>query len=139
MSTRISYWTVTSSAVVGSSRTSSGGLRASAAAIITRWRMPPDSWCDRSLQDGVGARDPDHVEQPARLGARVALRQLAAAEVERLEELGLDGQDRVEPGQRALRDVADGAAADRLPVLLVGARLMSWPAIVSRPPVSPTP
>ena len=36
---------VTSSAVVGSSAISSDGLQASAMAIITRWRMPPDIWC----------------------------------------------------------------------------------------------
>ena len=34
---------VTSSAVVGSSAMSSFGSQASAMAIITRWRMPPDS------------------------------------------------------------------------------------------------
>ena len=38
---------VTSSAVVGSSAMSSCGLQASAIAIITRWRMPPDSWCGK--------------------------------------------------------------------------------------------
>ena len=42
---RICACTVTSSAVVGSSAMTSGGLQASAIAIITRWRMPPDSWC----------------------------------------------------------------------------------------------
>ncbi len=36
-------WTVTSSAVVGSSAISRSGEQASAMAIITRWRMPPDS------------------------------------------------------------------------------------------------
>ena len=38
-------WTVTSSAVVGSSAMSSAGFRATAIAIITRWRMPPENWC----------------------------------------------------------------------------------------------
>ena len=42
---RICACTVTSSAVVGSSAISSAGLHDSAMAIITRWRMPPDSWC----------------------------------------------------------------------------------------------
>ena len=41
---RICACTVTSSAVVGSSAMTSGGRQASAMAIITRWRMPPDSW-----------------------------------------------------------------------------------------------
>ena len=36
---------VTSSAVVGSSAISSRGLQAIAMAIITRWFMPPESWC----------------------------------------------------------------------------------------------
>ena len=48
MSSRIWAWMVTSSAVVGSSAMSSSGLVDSAMAIITRWRMPPDSWCGYS-------------------------------------------------------------------------------------------
>ena len=42
---RICAWIVTSSAVVGSSAMSSFGSQASAMAIITRWRRPPESWC----------------------------------------------------------------------------------------------
>ncbi|KAG1431800.1 hypothetical protein G6F57_022893 [Rhizopus arrhizus] len=38
----IAAWTVTSSAVVGSSAISNCGRHARAMAIITRWRMPPD-------------------------------------------------------------------------------------------------
>jgi len=45
MSLRICACVVTSSAVVGSSAISSAGSRASAMAIITRWRWPPESWC----------------------------------------------------------------------------------------------
>ncbi len=45
MSSRICAWMVTSSAVVGSSAISSSGSQASAIAIITRCRMPPESWC----------------------------------------------------------------------------------------------
>ncbi|EAU65581.1 conserved hypothetical protein [Stigmatella aurantiaca DW4/3-1] len=41
---RICAWIVTSSAVVGSSAMSSCGPHARAMAIITRWRMPPESW-----------------------------------------------------------------------------------------------
>ena len=44
-SSRICAWMVTSSAVVGSSATRSFGSHASAIAIITRWRCPPESWC----------------------------------------------------------------------------------------------
>jgi hypothetical protein len=42
---RICACTVTSSAVVGSSAISSRGRQASAMAIITRWRCPPESSC----------------------------------------------------------------------------------------------
>ena len=42
-STRICIWMVTSSAVVGSSAIRMRGRQASAMAIITRWRRPPDS------------------------------------------------------------------------------------------------
>ena len=41
---RICAWIVTSRAVVGSSAISRSGLQASAIAIITRWRMPPENW-----------------------------------------------------------------------------------------------
>ena len=40
---------VTSRAVVGSSAMRRLGLHDSAMAIITRWRMPPESWCGYSL------------------------------------------------------------------------------------------
>ncbi len=40
-----SAWVVTSSAVVGSSASSSRGLVSSAAAIMTRCSIPPDIWC----------------------------------------------------------------------------------------------
>ena len=40
---RMSRCTTTSSAVVGSSMMMISGSAASAMAIITRWRMPPDS------------------------------------------------------------------------------------------------
>ena len=44
ISSRICAWIVTSRAVVGSSAINTCGLQASAIAIITRWRMPPESW-----------------------------------------------------------------------------------------------
>ncbi len=51
-------WMVTSSAVVGSSAISNWGSHASAMAIITRWRMPPDSLCGYSSmrRSGEGMR-----------------------------------------------------------------------------------
>ena len=42
ISSRICAWVVTSSAVVGSSAISTSGSSASAMAIITRWRCPPE-------------------------------------------------------------------------------------------------
>ena len=45
ISLRICACTVTSSAVVGSSAISTLGRQDSAMAIITRWRMPPESSC----------------------------------------------------------------------------------------------
>ena len=39
------FWTVTSSAVVGSSQITSDGLRVSAMAMMTRWHWPPESSC----------------------------------------------------------------------------------------------
>ena len=38
-------WIETSSAVVGSSAITSRGAPASASAMTTRWRMPPENWC----------------------------------------------------------------------------------------------
>ncbi len=46
---RISRWTTTSSAVVGSSMIISCGSSASAMAIMTLWRMPPESSCGNAL------------------------------------------------------------------------------------------
>ena len=48
ISSRIWAWMVTSSAVVGSSAMRRSGFVESAIAIMTRWRMPPDSWCGYS-------------------------------------------------------------------------------------------
>ena len=53
---------VTSSAVVGSSAMSSAGAQASAMAIITRWRMPPDSLCG-IVVDAHGGRGDAHALQ----------------------------------------------------------------------------
>ena len=55
---RIPAWIVTSSAVVGSSAISTFGLQATAIAIITRWRMPPESWCGYSSTRRAGAGIP---------------------------------------------------------------------------------
>ena len=59
-SSMISACTVTSSAVVGSSAISSAGRQASAMAMPTRWRWPPESWCGYGAHDAVriGQADP---------------------------------------------------------------------------------
>ncbi|MGY3120698.1 hypothetical protein ACVWXQ_004635 [Bradyrhizobium sp. S3.14.4] len=54
-SSRICAWMVTSSAVVGSSAINSFGLQASAIAIITRWRMPPEKRCGCSWKRDAAA------------------------------------------------------------------------------------
>jgi hypothetical protein len=48
MSSSTCAWIVTSSAVVGSSASSSFGLQASAMAMTTRCFMPPENWCGYS-------------------------------------------------------------------------------------------
>ncbi|AQA06146.1 hypothetical protein BVC93_05260 [Mycobacterium sp. MS1601] len=42
---RMPTWTVTSSAVVGSSAINTRGSSAIAIAMQIRWRMPPENWC----------------------------------------------------------------------------------------------
>ena len=60
---RICAWMVTSSAVVGSSAISSFGRQAIAIAIITRWLMPPESWCGKARQPPLGIGDADLLQQ----------------------------------------------------------------------------
>ena len=81
---------VTSRAVVGSSAMSSFGLQDSAMAIMTRCRMPPESWCGYSFtrRSGFGmctsfsistvlsmaSRRPEPLVQPHGLGDLLAAR-----------------------------------------------------------------
>src|SRR5215831_718621 len=58
ISSRICFWIVTSSAVVGSSAISSLGSQASAIAIMTRCRIPPENWCGYSLRRSLGRGSP---------------------------------------------------------------------------------
>ena len=55
---RIWAWTVTSSAVVGSSAKSRRGPQARAMAMVTRWRMPPESWWGYSFTRWAGSGMP---------------------------------------------------------------------------------
>ena len=57
-SSRIWACTITSSAVVGSSATSTLGLHASAIAIAARWRMPPENSCGKPPPRSPGCRPP---------------------------------------------------------------------------------
>ena len=68
-------WIVTSSAVVGSSAISTFGSHASAIAIITRCRMPPESWCGYSSSRRSGAGMRTSSQQLDRPRARLAPRQ----------------------------------------------------------------
>src|SRR4051794_4790774 len=106
---RICAWMVTSSAVVGSSAMSSFGLQASAIAIITRWRMPPESWCGYSRRRRL--RDADEVQH---LDGAVLRRAPLDAfmQAQRLAQLAPDRQHRIEAGHRLLEDHADVVAAD---------------------------
>ena len=107
---RICAWIVTSSAVVGSSAISSFGLQASAIAIITRCRMPPDSWCGYSPMRRCGLRDvheAQHVDGPVE--RRLAVEPLVQGQ--RLGDLPADRQHRVQRGHRLLEDHRDLVAA----------------------------
>ena len=101
---------VTSSAVVGSSAISSFGLQASAMAIITRWRMPPESRCGYSLKrdfaDGMRTLSRSRMTSAFGLGAA----HVAMAH-QRFGDLESDGQARVEAGHRFLKDHGNVIAA----------------------------
>ena len=112
---RISRWTTTSSAVVGSSMITSSGSSASAIAMITRCRMPPESSCG---YERVALRvDADHPQQLAGPRERVPLRD-PLVRLHHVDELVADPHHRVERVHRALedhRDVPPAEAAQLLP------------------------
>ena len=56
-SVRIRSWVSTSSPVVGSSSTATGGSQTQAMAIVTRCCWPPESWC--------GYRSPKRASVPS--------------------------------------------------------------------------
>ena len=81
ISSRICAWMVTSSAVVGSSAISSLGLQARPMAIITRWRMPPDSWwgyCASRLSGSVMPTSVSSSMARARAAASVIFRWMSS-------------------------------------------------------------
>ena len=111
MMSRICACTVTSRAVVGSSAISSLGSQASAMAIMTRWRMPPDSSCGYCLRRWAGLGDADQAQHldRARFGRRAVE---ALMQRERLGDLPADREHRVERRHRLLEDHRDVVAAD---------------------------
>ena len=111
ISRRICAWMVTSSAVVGSSASSTAGRQASAIAIITRWRMPPESWCGYSSARRSGFGNAHAPQQLDRARPRVAAPE-ALVQDQRLGDLPADAHDRIERGHRLLEHHRDGVAAD---------------------------
>ena len=114
---RIWAWTVTSSAVVGSSAISSSGSQASAMAIRARWRMPPLNSCGRERDRRAASGMPDPVQH---LDGTRACRPPGHARVHavHLGDLVADRVVRVEGGQRVLEDHR-GLSAAQPPQLLV--------------------
>ena len=124
---------VTSSAVVGSSAMSRRGLHAMAIAIMTRWFMPPESWCGIVGQPARGRGDADLLQQLHRARAR-RLAVEREMQAQRLLELEADGEARIEAGGRLLEDHRD-VAAEHLAPGAVGQREQVLPA--EREPLRP--
>ena len=104
---------VTSSAVVGSSAMSRSGSFASAMAIITRCRWPPESWCGY-------ARKPALPRRGCRLSRKSVERPLpgravrhAAVDFQDLAHLRLDRMQRIERGHRLLENDGDAGCRER--------------------------
>ena len=98
---------VTSSAVVGSSAISRRGLQAIAIAIITRWFMPPESWCGKALEPASRRPGCRPARAARRRASRAALRSSAQVQAQRLGELEADREARVEARRRLLEDHRD--------------------------------
>ena len=125
---RMPAWMVTSSAVVGSSAISTFGSQATAIAIITRWRMPPDSWCGYSSIRRARRRDPDELEQ---LDARGRAPPCGDSPRWRRSTSPIcrpTVNDRVQRGHRLLEDERDLAAAHAAQRSLVGGRAGRGPS-----------
>ena len=84
---------------------------ASAIAIITRWRWPPESWCGIGAEPALGFADADLLQELQHADPRRALAQ-PLVQLQHLADLPLDGVERVERGHRLLEDDADVVAAD---------------------------
>ena len=108
---RICAWIVTSSAVVGSSAISRSGLHASAIAIITRCRMPPESWCGYASTRSSGDGMPTSLNIAIAI-SRASARDLVLVQAHGFADLIADGEHRVERRHRLLKDHRDPVAAD---------------------------
>ena len=113
ISSRICFWMVTSSAVVGSSAISSFGSQASAIAIITRCRIPPESWCGYCDTRSAGRGMPT---RPSTSTARSSASAFDAPRCSRTDSAIWSPMRhrRVERGQRVLEDHSDQVPADVL-------------------------
>ena len=104
--------TVASSAVVGSSASSTLGRQASASAIMARWRMPPDISCGIVVEPALGRGDAHPLEQCqgplAAFGDRHAIVLL-----DRFGDLVADAIDRVEREAGVLEDHRRRCGRDR--------------------------
>ena len=109
---RIPAWIVTSSAVVGSSATSIFGSHASAIAIITRCRIPPESWCGYSSTRPLGRGDAERGRAARSRAVARAGRERSRCRSQHLRDLPADRERRVERRHRLLEDERDLAAAD---------------------------
>ena len=104
--------TITSRAVVGSSKTISLGSRASASAIATRWRIPPDSSCGK--RPSTSASSSTLAEQLGATLAHRGLRVLLAVTGVRLQDVGevvVDVAHRVQRVHAALQDEGEAVAS----------------------------
>ena len=79
------------------------GCRTSASAIMIRWRMPPENSCGYCL-NRVGGMPIPASASSERVAHLVLARGPGSCALERLEEVLLDRDQRVEPGHRLLED-----------------------------------
>ena len=117
-SSRICACIITSSAVVGSSPMISSGLQASARAIITRWRMPPENSCGYCLAR-FGLM-PTYPNSSAMRAVDVRLGHSRVVQLDRLGDLVGDPDDGVERVHRALEHDRHGVPA-HVPQAALGA------------------
>ena len=107
-----SIWVVTSSAVVGSSKTIRSGSEHSAIAVMTRCSWPPDTWCGKRSPKVSGFGRLELLEQRERSGALLGLGpRRGAVQKRRLDHLVHQRVRGIEGRRRRLRDIADLAAA----------------------------